>query len=386
MPFATSFELSEEHEQFRTVVREFAQAEIAPYAAEWDARHEFPVDTVRKMGELGLFGLPVPEEYGGSGGDLTSLCVAIEEIGRADQSLGLTLEAAVGLGIGPILASGTREQKERWLPDLASGRALAAFGLTEAGVGSDTKALRTRAELDGDSWVINGTKQFITNSGTPLTSLVIVAARTGDDISTFLVPSGTPGLIVEPAYRKLGWHASDTHPLVFDDCRIPADHLLGERGAGRRQFLATLDDGRIAIAALAVGCAQACLDQASEYAKSREAFGGPIGAKQGVAFPLADLAVSVDAARLLTYRAAAARDAGRTANEVKQHAARAKLFASEAAVDATRAALQVFGGYGFIEEYPIARFYRDAKILEIGEGTSEVQRLVIARGLGLPVT
>ena len=386
-----TFELSEDHEAFRQVVREFAQDEIAPHAAEWDEHHHFPVETVRAMGKLGLFGLPVPTEYGGSGGDFTSLCVAIEEIGRVDQSLGLTLEAAVGLGIGPILAWGTPEQKRRYLPDLAAGAALAGFGLTEAESGSDAGATRTRAVLDGDHWVINGSKQFITNSGTPITSLVTVTARTGEgaggtpEISAIVVPSGTPGFVVEPAYRKLGWHASDTHPLTFEDCRVPADHLLGERGAGFKQFLAILDDGRIALAALAVGLAQGCLDEALAYANTRTAFGRPIGARQGVAFQLADLKVAVEAARLLTYKAAALKDAARPHAEVKQAAAIAKLFASEAAVSATRTATQVFGGYGFMEEYPVARFYRDAKILEIGEGTSEIQRLVIARGLGLPV-
>ncbi len=386
-----TFELSPDHEAFRQVVREFAREEIAPHAAQWDEHHYFPVEVVQKMGKLGLFGLPVPEEYGGSGGDFTSLCVAIEEIGRVDQSLGLTLEAAVGLGIGPILAWGTPEQKDRWLPDLAAGQALAGFGLTEAESGSDAGATRTQAILVDDRWVINGSKQFITNSGTPITSLVTVTARTGEtadgkpEISAIIVPAGTAGFVVEPPYRKLGWHASDTHPLTFEDCRVPAEHLLGRQGEGFRQFLATLDDGRIALAALAVGLAQGCLDEALEYAKVRTSFGQPIGSRQGVAFQVADLQVAVEAGRLLTYKAAAVRDAGRPAAEVKQAAAIAKLFATEAAVAAARTATQVFGGYGFMEEYPVARFYRDAKILEIGEGTSEIQRLVIARGLGLPV-
>ncbi|MGH3487667.1 MAG: acyl-CoA dehydrogenase family protein [Actinopolymorphaceae bacterium] len=386
-----TFELSPEHEAFREVVREFAEAEIAPHAADWDERHHFPVETVQAMGKLGLFGLPVPEEYGGSGGDFTSLCVAIEEIGRVDQSLGLTLEAAVGLGIGPILSWGTQEQKQRWLPDLATGAALAGFGLTEVESGSDAAATKTRAVVADDHWVINGSKQFITNSGTPITTLVTVTARTGDlpdgspEISAIIVPSATPGFVVEPAYRKLGWHASDTHPLTFTDARVPADHLLGRRGEGIKQFLAILDHGRIALAALSVGLAQGCLDAALDYAKSRTSFGTPIGANQGVAFQLADVQVAVEAGRLLTYKAAAAKDAGRPSAEIKRAAAMAKLFASEAAVSAARTATQVFGGYGFMEEYPVARFYRDAKILEIGEGTSEIQRLVIARDLGLPV-
>ena len=387
----TSFTLSREHEEFRAVVREFAADKIAPHAAEWDRKHYFPVETVRAMGELGLFGLTAPEEYGGAGGDFTSLCVAIEELGRVDQSMGITLEAAVGLGINPIQVFGTSEQKQRWLPDLVEGRALAGFGLTEPGSGSDAGGLRTRAELQDGSWVVNGAKQFITNAGSELTSLVTVAARTGvrsdgrPEISSVVVPAGTPGFVAEAAYDKLGWHASDTHPLTFTDARVPEDHLLGERGRGFAQFLATLDDGRIAIAALAVGCIQACLEMSTLYAGERTTFDVPIGNKQGVAFGIADLAVMAEAARVLTYRAAAAKDAGRPAGEVKQAAAIAKLYATESAVTATRIATQVFGGYGFMEEYPVARFYRDAKVLEIGEGTSEVQRMVIARGLGLQV-
>jgi alkylation response protein AidB-like acyl-CoA dehydrogenase len=381
-----SFELSPEHEAFRKVVRDFAESEIAPHVAQWDREHHFPVPTVQAMGELGLFGLAVPEEYGGSGGDFTSVCVAIEEIGRVDQSLGITLEAGMGLGINPILRFGTEEQKRRWLPDLAAGRMLAAFGLTEPEAGSDAGATRTRAVLDGDEWVINGAKSFITNSGTEITSVVTVTARTGDgEISTILVPAGTPGFVVEPPYDKLGWRISDTHGLTFDDCRVPAANLLGSRGDGFRQFLAVLDDGRIAISALAVGLAQACLDESLRYANERHTFGSPIGSRQAVAFSLSDLAVSVEAARLLTYKAASIKDAGRPARELKQAAAIAKLYSTEAAVTAARIATQVFGGNGFMEEFPVARFYRDAKVLEIGEGTSEVQRLVIARGLGLPV-
>ncbi|MGA8210186.1 MAG: acyl-CoA dehydrogenase family protein [Nocardioidaceae bacterium] len=391
------FELSPEHETFRRSVRDFALGEIAPHAARWDREHHFPVDVVAAMGDLGLMGLNAPEEFGGMGadGDFTSLCVAIEEIGRVDQSMGITLEAAVGLGINPILTFGTRAQQEQWLPDLVAGRALAGFGLTEPEAGSDAGATRTRAELEDGEWVVDGAKQFITNSGSAITSLVTVTARTGSgtdrvgrdrpEISTIVVPSGTPGFTVEAAYDKLGWHASDTHPLTFEGARVPEANLLGQRGRGFAQFLATLDDGRVAIAALAVGCIQACLDMSVEYAGQRSTFGTPIGARQGVAFQIADLEVMAHAARLLTYRAAAMKDAGAPATQLKQAAAVAKLYATESAVTATRVATQVFGGYGFMEEYPVARFYRDAKVLEIGEGTSEVQRLVIARGRGLPV-
>ena len=382
-----NFELSEEHEMFRKVVRDFAEREIAPHVADWDRDHHFPVEVVHAMGELGLFGLAVPEEFGGSGADFTTLCVAIEELGRVDQSIGITLEAGVGLGINPILTFGTQEQKQTWLPDLVAGRTLAGFGLTEPEAGSDAGATKTRAVLDAGSWIINGAKAFITNSGSDITSLVTVTAKTDEgEISSIIVPSGTPGFTVEPAYRKLGWHISDTHGLTFDDCRVPEENLLGKRGHGFRQFLAVLDDGRIAIAALAVGLAQGCLDLSTRYANERTTFGAPIGSRQGIAFQLADLAVSVEAARLLTYKAAALKDASRPAAQLKQAASIAKLYATEAAVAATRVATQVFGGNGFMEEYPVARFYRDAKILEIGEGTSEVQRMLIARGLGLPVT
>ncbi|MDQ1717342.1 MAG: short-chain 2-methylacyl-CoA dehydrogenase [Pseudonocardiales bacterium] len=397
-----SFELSADHEVFRKVVRDFAEAEVAPHAAQWDREHHFPVDLIPKMAELGLFGLVVAEQYGGSAGDgvtgsgpdFTALCLAIEELGRVDQSVGITLSAGVGLGINPILSFGTDAQKQRWLPDLVAGRALAGFGLTEPEAGSDAGATRTRAELVDGQWVINGSKAFITNSGSAITSCVTVTARTGEiagpsgdrpEISAVIVPSGTPGFEVQPAYDKLGWHASDTHGLVFEDCRVPEANLLGARGAGFKQFLAILDDGRIAISALAVGLAQACLEESVRYAKQRTTFGKPIGARQAIAFAISDLAVAVEAARGLTYKAAAMKDAGRPAAQVKQAAAIAKLYSTEAAVSATRVATQVFGGYGFIEEYPVARFYRDAKILEVGEGTSEVQRMVIARGLGLPV-
>jgi len=381
------FELSDDHEMFRKVMRDFAEREVAPHIAQWDRDHHFPVHLIPKLGELGVFGLGVPEQYGGTAGDFTSACIAIEELGRVDQSIGITLEAGIGLGTYPILAFGTEAQKQQWLPDLAAGRALAAFGLTEPEAGSDAGATKTRAELVDGEWVINGAKAFITNSGTPITSLITVTALTGPgEISTIIVPSGTPGLIVEPPYDKLGWRSSDTHGLTFDNCRVPEANLLGERGAGFRQFLDTLDGGRIAISALAVGLAQACLDESVRYANERQTFGELIGSRQAVAFAISDVAVAVEAARLLTYKAAWLRDAGRPSAEVKQAAARAKLYSSEAAVAATRTATQVFGGNGFMEAFPVARFYRDAKVLEIGEGTSEVQRMVIARGLGLGVT
>jgi butyryl-CoA dehydrogenase len=385
MLLPASFELSEEQEALRTLVRDFAQAEIAPHAESWDRDHIFPVDVVLRMGELGLFGLPFPEEYGGGGADLTTLCIAIEELARVDHSMAITLEAGVGLGANPIYSFGTEEQKQRWLPDLCAGRTLGAFGLTEPEAGSDAGGTRTKATLDAatDEWVIDGEKAFITNSGTPITSIITVTARTAPgEISAVVVPAGTAGLTVQPPYRKMGWHASDTHGLVFDGCRVPAANLLGERGRGFAQFLSILDDGRIAIAALAVGAIEACLELSTQYAKDRNAFGKPIGANQAVAFKCADLAVLAANARLLTYDAAWRRDTGRP---FKQAAAMAKLYATEGAVTATREATQIFGGYGFIDETPVSRFYRDAKILEIGEGTSEIQRLVIARELGLPV-
>jgi short/branched chain acyl-CoA dehydrogenase len=378
-----SWELSDEHEMLRATVREFAEAEIAPHAARWDVEHHFPVDVVRQMGELGLFGIVFPEEYGGAGGDFASLCVAIEELGRVDQSMGITLSAGVGLGANPIFQFGTEEQKQGWLPDLVAGRALGGFGLTEPDGGSDAGATRTRAVLDGDEWVINGSKAFITNCGTEITSLTTVTARTDDGISAFVVPAGTPGLIVEPAYHKLGWHASDTHGITLDGCRVPAGNLLGKPGSGFRNFLTILDDGRIAISALALGCARAALEMSVEYATQRHAFGGPIGRFQGLAFQLSDLAVAVENAHNLVYKAAWLKDQGRP---IGKAAAIAKLYSTEAAMDAVRIGTQVLGGIGFMEETPMARFYRDAKILEIGEGTSEIQRLVIARHLGLPVS
>lgn len=377
---------TDEQEALRVLVHDFAQQEVAPHAEAWDRDHTFPINVVRAMGDLGLFGIPFPSACGGGDGDLTTLCIAIEELGRVDQSVAITLEAGVGLGANPIYHFGTEEQREQWLPDLVTGRALGGFGLTEPDAGSDAGATRTRAVLDGDEWVINGEKAFITNSGTEMTSLVTITARTGEhdgkaEISTIIVPAGTPGFEVQPAYRKVGWHASDTHGLSFVDCRVPRENLLGERGRGFANFLATLDDGRIAIAALAVGVIQGCLDESTRYANERIAFGRPIGANQAVAFKCADLAVMAAAARALTYEAAHLRDAGMP---FKKEAAMAKLYATESAVTAAREATQIFGGYGFIDETPVARHYRDSKILEIGEGTSEVQRILIARALGLP--
>ena len=391
------FELTQDHEDFRRVVRDFAEGEIAPHVEQWDRESHFPVHLVPKMGELGLFGLEAPEEFGGAGMEgegFTYLCVAIEELGRVDQAMGITLEAGVGLGINPIQTYGTQEQKEQWLPDLLAGRTLAGFGLTEPEAGSDAGATRTRARLEDGEWVVDGAKAFITNSGTDITSVVTVTARTGEtadgraEISAIIVPNGTPGFTVESAYRKLGWHISDTHGLTFEGARVPESNLLGERGHGFKQFLKTLDDGRIAIAALAVGCLQRMLEETTRYSQERLAFGRPIAVNQGVSFQVADIALMTEVARTLTYKAAWLKEqqhAGRrSVAEVKQAAAMAKLYSTEAAVTATRMATQIFGGNGFMEEYPVARFYRDAKILEIGEGTSEVQRMLIARGLGLP--
>ena len=385
-----SVDLSDEQEAFRKVVRDFANAAIAPHAEAWDRDHHFPVDTVLAMGELGLFGIPFPEEYGGGGGDLTTLCVAIEELARVDQSLAITLEAGVGLGANPIYHFGNEEQRQTWLPDLVAGRALGGFGLTEPDAGSDAGGTRTRAVLDDATgeWVIDGEKAFITNSGTSITSITTITAVTATvagapEISTIIIPSGTPGFEVQPPYRKMGWHASDTHGLSFSGCRVPEANLLGERGRGFANFLATLDDGRVAIAALALGVIECCLAESQRYANERIAFGRAIGANQAVAFKVADLAVMAAAARGLVYGAAARRDAGLP---FKKEAAMAKLYATESAVTATREATQIFGGYGFMDETLVARQYRDAKILEIGEGTSEIQRLVISRELGLPVT
>jgi alkylation response protein AidB-like acyl-CoA dehydrogenase len=381
------YKLDEEHEELRKSVAEFARDEVAPVIGDLYARGEFPYDIVAKMGRMGLFGLPVAEEYGGMGGDYLALCLALEELARVDSSVAITLEAGVGLGIMPIFRFGTGEQKRQWLPGLCAGQTLAAFGLTEPGGGTDVAgAMQTRARLDGEEWVIDGTKAFITNSGTSITAVVGVAAVTGTradgkpEISTILVPSGTPGFTVAPGYSKVGWSSSDTHELAFDECRVPAANLLGERGRGYAQFLRTLDEGRVAIAALATGLAQGCVDESLAYVRDRSAFGGPIGRFQALQFKIADMEVRTHNARLAWWHAAAKMAAG---EPFKKEAAIAKLTASDAAMDNARDATQIFGGYGFMNEFPVGRFYRDAKILEVGEGTSEVQRMLIARELGL---
>ncbi|MGH7903162.1 MAG: acyl-CoA dehydrogenase family protein [Candidatus Dormibacteraceae bacterium] len=384
------FELDDEQRAIRALCREFATETIAPAAERNDVEHRFPLEIVRRMGEMGLFGLPFPERWGGAGGDFLSYCLAVEEISRADAGVGITLEAAVSLGAAPIHDFGTDEQKARWLPDLLAGRALWAFGLTEPEAGSDAGNTRTRARMEGTEWVIDGAKQFITNSGTEISAGVTITAVTArseaarkPEISALLVPRGTAGYRVEPAYRKLGWHSSDTHPLSFDGCRVPDDHLLGRRGGGYKQFLHTLTGGRIAIAALSVGVAQACLEASLAYAKERRAFGRAISTFQAIQFKLADMATEVELARLITHRAACAYQGARSSTgDVRRLAAMAKLFASETSKRAADQAVQVHGGYGFIEDYPVARLYRDVKINEIGEGTSEVQRMLIARELG----
>ena len=377
------FELSEEHEALRLAVREFAREVVAPVIGDFYEKHAFPYEIVRQMGKMGLFGLPFPEEYGGMGGDYFALCLALEELARVDSSVAITLEAGIGLGAMPIYRFGTPEQKAHWLPRLTSGEALAGFGLTEPGAGTDAGNIRTRAVLDEErgEWVINGSKAFITNSGTDITALVTVTALTGPgEISSIIVPSGTPGFQVAPGYSKVGWCASDTHELTFSDVRVPAANLLGRRGRGYAQFLGTLDEGRIAIAALATGLAQGCVDESLGYAKQRQAFGHPIGDFQAIQFKISDMDARAHTARLGYYDAAARMVAGR---DFKRQAAIAKLYASEAAVTSAREATQIHGGYGFMNETPVARFWRDAKVLEIGEGTSEVQRMIIARELGL---
>ncbi|ADP79690.1 acyl-CoA dehydrogenase family protein [Pseudofrankia inefficax] len=378
--------LTDEQEALRRTVEEFAREVVAPVAAHHDETKTFPYAVIDQMADLGLFGLPFPEEWGGQGGDYFLLCLAIEELARADSSVAITLEAGVGLGAMPIYRFGTEEQRKEWLPLLASGKALGAFGLTEPGAGSDAGGTRTTAKLDGDEWVINGSKAFITNSGTDITRVVTVTAVTGrsaagkPEISTIIVPVPTPGFTAEPPYSKVGWHASDTHPLSFADVRVPAANLLGEQGRGYANFLRILDEGRIAISALSVGLAQACVDESVRYAKEREAFGVPIGRYQAIQFKIAEMEARAHVARTAYYDAAARMLAGLP---FKKEAAIAKLFSSEAAVTNAREATQIFGGYGFMNEYPVARHWRDAKILEIGEGTSEVQKMLIARHLGL---
>jgi len=379
------FDLTPEQKAIRDTCRDFAREVIAPAAEELDREHRFGYDVVRQMGELGLFGLPFPEEAGGAGADFLSLCIAIEEVSRADAGVGITLEAAVCLGSAPIYEFGTPAQKERWLPDLIAGRKLWSFGLTEPEAGSDAGATKTRAEQRDGRWVINGAKQFITNCGTDISAGVTITALTGrDEISALMVPIGTPGYHVLPSYRKLGWHSSDTHPLSFEACEVPAENLLGERGGGYRQFLRTLTGGRIAIAALSVGVAQACLDASLTYAKERRTFGEPISKHQAISFKLADMAMETEVARTIVYRAAAAygREGSETSDEVRMLAAMSKLYASEASKRAADNAVQIHGGYGFMEDYPVARYWRDVKVNEIGEGTSEVQRMLIARLLG----
>jgi butyryl-CoA dehydrogenase len=384
------FELSDEQRAVRDLCRDFAANVVAPAAPALDREHRFGYDIVRQMGELGLFGLPFDEQYGGAGADFLSYCVAVEEISRGDAGVGITLEAAVSLGAAPIHAYGTPAQKERWLPDLLAGRRLWSFGLTEPQAGSDAGATRTRADLVDGRWVLNGAKQFITNSGTDISAGVTITAVTArspgaqrGEISAILVPRDTPGFVVQPAYDKLGWHSSDTHPLAFDDCQVPEENLLGVRGGGFRQFLHTLTGGRVAIAALSVGLAQACLDASLTYARERAQFGRPISTFQAIQFKLADMALEVELARLITYRAATAyQSSSDTTGDVQRLAAMAKLYASEAAKRAADQAVQIHGGYGFMEEYPVARYWRDAKVNEIGEGTSEIQRLLIARELG----
>jgi short-chain 2-methylacyl-CoA dehydrogenase len=378
--------LNEEHEALRETVREFAMDVVAPVIGEFYERHAFPYEIVRQMGKMGLFGLPFPEEYGGMGGDYFALCIALEELARVDSSVAITLEAAISLGAMPIYRFGTEEQKQEWLPRLTSGEQLAAFGLTEPGFGSDAGGTATRARLDGDQWVINGTKAFITNSGTDITALVTVTAVTGTnpdgskEISAIIVPSGTPGFHVQPGYSKVGWCASDTHELTFEDVRVPKENLLGQRGRGFAQFLMTLDEGRVAIAALSTGLAQGCVDESVKYARERHAFGKPIGDFQAIQFKIADMETRAHTARLAYHDAASRLVAGVS---FKREAAMAKLYASEIAVTNAREATQIHGGYGFMNEFPVARFWRDSKVLEIGEGTSEVQRMIIARDLGL---
>jgi short-chain 2-methylacyl-CoA dehydrogenase len=385
----TGFDLPEFHQKLRAEVRDFADNVVAPAAYEYDTKRQLPYGIIAQMGELGLFGLPFSEQYGGRGKDYLALCLAVEQLARADQSIAVTLEAGVGLGMMPIYRQGTEAQKQEWLPMLTSGSALAGFGLTEADAGSDAAGTKTTGVLDGDQWVINGTKQFITNSGTEITRLVTITAVTGEstredgslkkELSAILVPVPTDGFVQEPSYDKVGWHTSDTHPLSLTNVRVPRANLLGERGRGYANFVQTLDEGRVAFAALCTGAAEGCLEEAIRYAKSRNVFGKSIGSNQYIAFKIARMQARVHAARLAYYDAAFKLISGKP---FKLEASIAKLVGSEAAMDNARDATQIFGGYGFLNENPVARHYRDSKILEIGEGTTEVQLMVISRALG----
>jgi short/branched chain acyl-CoA dehydrogenase len=375
------FDLSDEHELLRRTVREFAEERIAPVAEELDREHRFPYEIVAELAELGLMGIPIPEEYGGGGGDTFSYALAVEELTRIDSSVAITVAAHTSLGTMPIFMFGSEEQKQQWLPDLASGKRLGAFGLTEPGAGSDAGATRTRAELRDGRWVVNGSKIFITNAGTDISACVTITALTGEDeISNIIVPSGTPGLEVSAPMRKMGWRASDTRELSFRDCAVPEESLLGPRGAGFRQFLEILDGGRISVAAMGLGLAQGAYDLAAKYAREREQFGQPIVGFQAIRFALADMAVEIEAARNLVYKSAWLKDQGRP---FAMEAAMAKLYTGELSHRVANKALQIHGGYGYMDEYAVSRLYRDQKVLEIGEGTNEVQRMVIARHLGL---
>jgi alkylation response protein AidB-like acyl-CoA dehydrogenase len=379
------FDLTDEQRLLRDTVRDFARQEVGPVAEELDRTKSFPYELVAKMGELGLMGIPFPEEYGGGGADTLAYALAVEELTRIDSSVAITMAAHTSLGTMPIHLWGTDEQKDDWLPQLCSGKKLAAFGLTEPEAGSDAGNTQTRATLEGGEWVVNGAKQFITNTGTDISGCVTITAVTGRDdgqkeISNIIVPNGTPGYEQGEPYRKMGWNASDTHPLTFDDCRVPEGNLLGRLGEGFKQFLQILDGGRIGIAAMGVGLAQGALDEAISYAKERQAFGQPIGKFQAIQAKIADISAQLEAARLLVYRAAILKDRG---EPFTLTAAQAKLITGRLAVRATEEAVQIHGGYGYIEEYPVCRFYRDAKILTIGEGTDEVQQMVIARQLGV---
>ena len=384
-----TYELTPEYQALSDTVRDFADTVVAPAAYEYDTKRSLPYGIIAEMGQMGLFGLPFPVEYGGQGNDYFALCLAVEQLARADQSIAVTLEAGVGLGIMPVFRSGTEAQKHEWVPRLASGSALAAFGLTEADAGSDAAGTKTTAELTGGEWVINGTKQFITNSGSDITRLVTVTAVTGEatradgsikkELTAILVPTPTPGFTALPPYDKVGWHTSDTHPLVFDNVRVPEANLLGERGRGFANFVQTLDEGRIAFAALCTGAAQGCLEESIRYANSRNVFGRSIGSNQHIAFKIARMQARVHTARLAYYDAALKMINGKP---FKMEASIAKMVGSEAAMDNARDATQIFGGYGFLNENPVARHYRDSKVLELGEGTTEVQLMVISRALG----